>query len=488
MTPLAAALDYHTRGWPVIPGHTPTAEGLCSCAQLTCTKPGKHPREQWRQYQKAMMGDGQVRTWWRRWPGASVIVLTGELSGLLVIDVDPRAGGDESLRDLNLPPTVTSLTGGGGQHLWYRYPHGSGITIGAGLLPGIDWRGEGGYVIAPPSLHASGQRYAWEPGYAPDEHELAPLPAHLLALLSTPKAALAKPESAGGELLPYITGERQLPVGQRNQMLAQFAGHMFAAGNLPDAVVGTLWLIAQQAEHDEAHPPLSLTEVQATAESIHRAELRKRELAAALETATLPDNLSALPDADVVDLARAAWGALGVGSVVDWVRLVSADGVDYQIELTDRTCSLGPALIGGQRLIRDAVLNATVGQSLIPRMTAPAWDRHAALLARLAREVYVGSMRQSDEVQEWLDEYRQYAVEAGADTRESALRRGPVLLDDGRLAARTQRMIIWLEQNFAVKLETKALGKRLILSGWKYQTVWCGGKTVRCWVSPGITS
>ena len=59
--------------------------GLCSCLRLNCDKPGKHPRVQWREFETKLPAEHQVRGWWRRWPDASVIVLTGELSGLLVV-------------------------------------------------------------------------------------------------------------------------------------------------------------------------------------------------------------------------------------------------------------------------------------------------------------------------------------------------------------------------------------------------------------------
>ena len=135
-----AALDYLRRGWPVIPGHNPPPNGLCSCQRLNCDKPGKHPRIQWREFEHKLPSEAMVRNWWRRWPEASVIVLTGRLSGLLVVDIDPRSGGDENVHDLHLPETVTTLTGGGGEHYWFEYPASTEISIGANALPGIDWQ------------------------------------------------------------------------------------------------------------------------------------------------------------------------------------------------------------------------------------------------------------------------------------------------------------------------------------------------------------
>lgn len=120
-----------------------------------------------------------LRRWWRRWPEANVGVVTGAVSGLVVLDVDPRNGGDGSLAALEfvhgaLLPTVEVLTGGGGRHLYYRHP---GTTVaGRPVAPGLDVKGDGGLVVCPPSLHASGLRYRWAPNRAPGEIPLAPLP------------------------------------------------------------------------------------------------------------------------------------------------------------------------------------------------------------------------------------------------------------------------------------------------------------------------
>ena len=492
MTNLEAALEYLKRGWPVVPGHSPMASGLCSCTKLDCDKTGKHPRINWRQFERELPGDGQVRWWWKRWPDASVIVITGAFSGLLVVDIDPRSGGDDSLLGIEkLPPTVTTITGGGGQHFWFQYPKGSGITIGANVLPGVDWRGDGGYVVAPPSLHASGRRYEWEPGFSPDEHPIVPTPASIIALLQkSPErtaAAFATSNGDGIDLMPYIIGQKRLGVGLRNHTLAAFTGHLLGTGSSLESTLGTVWLIAQQAEYKLPEwPALTFDEVQATVGSIYKAETRKRDAQAALQSATTMANIETMPDADVTELARAAWRELGVDHVVDWVKLVSAEGIAYEMELPDRVVGLGSALLGGYAHVRDVVLNAT--GVVIPRMKAEGWEPNAGALARLAREVYTGAMRQSDEVQEWLDEYAKVAVECEQELRGDHLRTGPIMYGT-RLAVRTRRFLPWLEANFATKLDAQMLGKKLTISGWKYQAVRIGtrpNEVVKCWVSPEL--
>jgi hypothetical protein len=107
----------------------------------------------------------RIKAWWGRWPHANVGVPTGERSGLLVLDVDPRDRGPESLTALErtngpLPETAKARTGGGGVHVFFRCPAGKAVRNSAGRLgPGLDVRGEGGYVVVPPSRTQSA--YEW---------------------------------------------------------------------------------------------------------------------------------------------------------------------------------------------------------------------------------------------------------------------------------------------------------------------------------------
>jgi hypothetical protein len=127
-----------------------------------------------------------------RWHDANVGIPTGATSGVVVLDVDPRHGGHQSLvmlvaKHSALPSTPTVLTGGGGRHYYFRTPRDVEIRNSIGALgPGLDIRGKGGYVIAPPSVHPNGQRYRWKSGSRIDEVELALLPDWLTTLLNSP--------------------------------------------------------------------------------------------------------------------------------------------------------------------------------------------------------------------------------------------------------------------------------------------------------------
>ena len=151
-------------GLSVFPGHSIDKAGRCTCGRATCGSPGKHPRiKSWQV--KASPDPETIRQWWTRWPSANVCIATGSVSGVVVLDVDPRHGGDESVKVLQdshpaFSETPVSRTGGGGLHFFFQHP-GRRVPNKVGLLPGIDIRGDGGFVIAPPSLHVSGEVYKW---------------------------------------------------------------------------------------------------------------------------------------------------------------------------------------------------------------------------------------------------------------------------------------------------------------------------------------
>jgi len=107
-----------------------------------------------------------IEKWWGQWPDANIAITTGSKSGIFVVDIDPRNGGDESMVELQqihgaLPPTPEVSTGGGGRHFYFRLPEG--CRLPSRLATGIDLKGHGGYVIAPPSTHISGGSYSWVP-------------------------------------------------------------------------------------------------------------------------------------------------------------------------------------------------------------------------------------------------------------------------------------------------------------------------------------
>jgi hypothetical protein len=166
---LDAALAYAAHGWSVIPMQ-PRA---------------KRPLLPWRAHQQRRAGREQIEHWYTRWPDANVGVVTGAVSGIVVVDVDLRHGGPDSVAQLEavhgpLPVTVESITGGGGRHLYFAHPGGT-LPNRVGLYAGVDVRGDGGCIVVPPSIHPSGRAYAWVAGCSPFDRAPAPPPRHFFA-------------------------------------------------------------------------------------------------------------------------------------------------------------------------------------------------------------------------------------------------------------------------------------------------------------------
>jgi hypothetical protein len=150
-------------GWPIFPVYA-IREGRCMCRDgVNCNAPGKHPRL--RNGVKGASADPvQILAWFNTYPGCNWGVATGEASGVWVLDIDQHdTDGVASLnawqaeQGATLPQTFTVYTGGGGWHLYFLMEGAIGNR--GGVLPGIDVRGTGGYVLLPGSNHLSGRPY-----------------------------------------------------------------------------------------------------------------------------------------------------------------------------------------------------------------------------------------------------------------------------------------------------------------------------------------
>lgn len=135
---LEKALQYQKAGKPIFP-----------------VGKDKRPIVEWKQFQTRIPTAEEVKTWWTIHPEANIGMATGKLSGISVVDIDPKNGG-------TVPagmPTMTTViaTGGGGWH--YYFKHIEGVTNQDSGFLGVDIRGEGGYVVVPPSVHQSGIAY-----------------------------------------------------------------------------------------------------------------------------------------------------------------------------------------------------------------------------------------------------------------------------------------------------------------------------------------
>jgi hypothetical protein len=236
-----AALWYADRGIPLFP----------------CRPRGKEPLVEGG-FHAATTEEARIREWWERWPQANIGIPTGAASGWLVLDIDPRHGGDKTLDNLlnkygRWPDTAEAITGGGGRHVFFQ--HVAGLRCGP-IGPGVDLKTEGGYVVVAPSVHPSGNRYFWDglSGAGALDHLVEP-PGWLLRL--------ARERSAQRSSTAEGAAEEPIHEGERNTTLFRLAASLRARGLSQAAIEAAL-----QAENQvRCQPPLPNDEVERIAAS-----------------------------------------------------------------------------------------------------------------------------------------------------------------------------------------------------------------------------
>ena len=249
------ALRAAGEGRHILPLHWAEGE-KCSCGDPACRSVGKHPLTT-HGVKDATDDEAMIQRWWREYPKANVGVASGKVSDLIVLDVDPRHGGLESLRQFEdengpLPDVPAVRTGGGGFHFYFKYLPGLGNRVG--LLPGIDVKSDGGFVVYPGSIHKSGRRYRWLYGRTPRKVSTAPFPASLLRLTTARKSST------------MLGSESVILEGQRNSTLTSLAGTMRSRGATPQAIEAAL--LEDNARR--CNPPLQDAEVRNIAHSVSR--------------------------------------------------------------------------------------------------------------------------------------------------------------------------------------------------------------------------
>ena len=229
---------------------------------------GKVPSVKWEAFQVAPSSDDNHVSWFGNGTPRNIGIVTGAVSGVVVVDTDSDEA--EAWAAANLPDTpMKCITGGGGRHRYYRHP-GATITIpnraridtGQGTLA-LDVRGDGGFVVAPGSVHDNGNIYKADP--APWPQSIDELPVFAPAWLGqafAPRRAV----SASGDASPAVAEDGKIPNGRRNAELTSLAGSMRRRGMTQAAMVAAL-----RVENDtRCDPPLPDDEVVTIAESVGR--------------------------------------------------------------------------------------------------------------------------------------------------------------------------------------------------------------------------
>jgi putative DNA primase/helicase len=263
-TLLAAALDY-ARKVKVFPLHSTNAAGRCSCGRADCDSPGKHPRTA-HGHLEATDDPERIREWWTRWPAANIGLACGA-SGRGVVDVDERDGRPgldnwfalkQELR-VELEETAIVETPSGGLHIHFL---AAGRRIGSGndlLGAGIDVKGEGGYVLLPPSAIA-GVEYAWVDGHGLEQTTV--IPAALAERLE-----FVASQNGSGRRSGQIGAGAEIPGGRRNETLFRDACAMRRRGHTRQEIQAAI-----SEKNKRCSPPLSAVEVRHIVESASRYE------------------------------------------------------------------------------------------------------------------------------------------------------------------------------------------------------------------------
>ena len=220
----------------------------------------KKPLIEWKEFQTKCADEARIKAWWSSWPNAGVGVVTGKISGIIVVDTEEKA--DLNLFGLKAINTPTVRTGGGGKHFYFAYQEG--IRNSVRFAPLHDIRSDGGYVLVPPSDHKSGNKYQW---FIPwGTVEPLPFPPNILSVINKDEA----PKDWGKKLNEAI-GE-----GERNQTAASVCGKLVLRFREVEWQEQA-WplLVAWNAEH--AKPPLSNKELRTIFDSICNAEKRRKK-------------------------------------------------------------------------------------------------------------------------------------------------------------------------------------------------------------------
>jgi hypothetical protein len=258
--PLEAALAYAENGWRVLPIHTPTG-GIFSCKNgEKCEDPGKHPRiKDWTN--KATTDPKQIGAWWKRWPNANIGIATGGESDLVVLDTDSQEA-THYMEEEGVPRTPRVKTKKG-FHFYFQHPGGA-IRNSVGDKIKIDVRGDGGYVVAPPSIHESGCQYEWH--FTDHTEPLSELPDWFRNEVSS-KESTKNPPGWEKELLDGVED------GNRNEAAGKLVGRYIAQGMTNDEILVLLrgWNLGN-------NPPLTDSRLVKTVESVRATHERNNPL------------------------------------------------------------------------------------------------------------------------------------------------------------------------------------------------------------------
>ncbi len=240
-TNLEWALYYRSIGWSPFP-----------------VGKNKIPLCDWKKYQTEIASDEELALLWKNNPDANIGIATGKVSSLVVFDIDAKH--NRSSKEFQIPPTVCSRTGGGGEHFFFKYP-GKFIKSTNGQLfgVGIDVKADGGYVVVAPSLHLSGNRYEWT--VSPDDAEVADIPVWL-------KAEFDKQQDDKKDVKLWQKEPDEIVEGSRSNAMTSYTGKILH--ELPIELWNTAGWDSVVARNNRLPEPLEEKELRSIFESVRK--------------------------------------------------------------------------------------------------------------------------------------------------------------------------------------------------------------------------
>lgn len=353
---LKQAIEYVDWGWSVLP-----------------VKPDeKRPfMTNWLQYTKTRAPKAMVEGWFNNLSNAGVGVVTGRISGIIVLDVEAycRIPIEEILK--RYPTQLVARSGGGGYHLYFSYPHtATRISNRVGVFEGADIRADGGFIVAAPTIHQSGNRYEWVQKGPPGA-----FPTELLNLTS-------KPISAQSD--NWVTETlRGVPEGGRNDACARLAGYFFSKGMNYDIVEAILTEWGEKCD-----PPMPVNELRTTIKSIERSH--------AVGDSQFTQ-VQFTDDRTETEKDKQKESSFGVMRMTDYVKGYGGEGVSWLVEdwLPDKSITflVSPPESYKTWLLLDLAVSVSAGVPFLgryqvnnpgPTLIIQQEDSHSGLTDRLA--------------------------------------------------------------------------------------------------------
>lgn len=373
----------------------------------------KKPLIKWEEYQRRKPTDEEIKKWAESYSDLNIGIITGDISGIVVVDIE--AGGDTK----DLPPTVIAKTGGGGFHYYYKHPQTS-VKNAVRIREKTDIRGDGGYVIAPPSLHKSGNRYEW--AVPPEKSAFAEPPRWIFETVANSQNKAIQITKVDWK--QFISQEN--PEGSRNSLAAKLAGKLLY--HLPSDLWDIAgWATLKEWNSTQNKPPLTESELRSVWESIKQEEQTKRltngqgEPRNPIAFKTLEETVNKwllINDMGIIKVLAATVIANKLSADPVWLFIVTASGgtktelirglakIDGIYPLSDLTPQ---SFLSGEKSTKNASLLLRLPEEVIltlkdfTTVLTMHRDKRHAILSQL-REIYDGQYKKefgTGETKEW---------------------------------------------------------------------------------------